>query len=418
MIFPQKYHEDNRSLTYVTDFKDDEKISTFVIHKDNFSSPFDDMTSRDVSSITYLSSSEYSTPSLQAISETFPSNEFHVYGEKSSSNDTIVPLKYQSFHEMDSSDTHTSHLVSNYTKSETQDETSIDDLCDSSTYGIAEEFYHDLECFITSHNEDNISKDTSSVIEFELLSHDLLHHHNPHLNLSIEDHQNLPDNFTNNEDSLYDPEYCLYNLEDLEVILFDYEELSKDFELIIRSSTNNSGMILTTTGADNIVPLGRVFYILTSMLPNNVMLEIRTPPDKCIILNIAIDHCGKLLCPNMNDGETPDRDPSVVGHPDDCTRNTEIHKIILSNYGELPTNFDFMKISSHLVTYMTESSDMVNTAIKSFKFVSPDRVLTMFIQMPSNNPMLELRIPPDKCTVLNIAITHGEERQHILPERE
>ena len=177
-----------------------------------------------------------------------------------------------------------------------------------------------------------------------------------------------------NEDSVYDPEDCLYDLETLDVKLFDYEELSKDFDLIIRPSTNNSGMILTTAGADDLVPLGRVFNILTSMLPNNVMLEIRTPPDKCTMLNLAVTHRGKLLCPNMNDRKPPDRDPSVVVHSDDCTCNSEIHKVILSNYGELPNNFDFMKISSSLVTYMTESSGMVNTTIKSVKIVSLDRV--------------------------------------------
>ena len=60
-------------------------------------------------------------------------------------------------------------------------------------------------------------------------------------------------------------------------------------------------MILTTTGANNLVPLGRVFDILTSMLPNNVMLEIRTPPDKCTMLNLAVTHREKVLCPIITD---------------------------------------------------------------------------------------------------------------------
>ena len=54
LIISKKHHEEKRYLTSVTDFKDDEKISTFVIHKDSSSCPFDDMTSRNVPSITYL----------------------------------------------------------------------------------------------------------------------------------------------------------------------------------------------------------------------------------------------------------------------------------------------------------------------------------------------------------------------------
>ena len=68
---------------------------------------------------------------------------------------------------------------------------------------------------------------------------------------------------------------------------------------------------------------------------------------------------------------------------------------------------------------MTESIDMVNTATKPDKFVLLDEILTVFNQMPPNNSMLEVRIPPDKCTVLNIAVTyHGEECQYILPDKE
>ena len=106
------------------------------------------------------------------MSEKFPSNEFHFYEETSSSKDNMVPLEYHSFRFMDSSDIHTSHHKYNYIKSETKNESSIDDLCDSSTYGIDEEFYYDLECFITNHNEDIIVETTSGVIEFEFLSHD------------------------------------------------------------------------------------------------------------------------------------------------------------------------------------------------------------------------------------------------------
>ena len=33
--------------------------------------------------------------------------------------------------------------------------------------------------------------------------------------------------------------------------------------------------------------------------------------------------------------------------------------------------------------------------------------------------MLDIRIPPDKCTVLNIPVTcHGEELRHVLVDRE
>ena len=109
--------------------------------------------------------------------------------------DNMVPSEYQSPHDIYSADIHTLYHESNYTKSEPHDESSLNDLCDSSTYGIAEEFYYDLECFITNHNDDTVTKASLGVIEFELLSHDLLHHHNHHLNSSAEDHQHLSDNF-------------------------------------------------------------------------------------------------------------------------------------------------------------------------------------------------------------------------------
>ena len=78
-----------------------------------------------------------------------------------------------------------------------------------------------------------------------------------------------------------------------------------------------------------------------------------------------------------------------------------------------------MKISSSLVTSMTEINDMVNTTIEADKIVPLARVLTMLTQIPSNNTMLEMCIPPDKCTVLNIAITYyGEEYHYTLPGKE
>ena len=137
------------------------------------------------------------------------------------------------------------------------------------------------------------------------------------------------------------------------------------------------------------------------------------------MLNLAVTHDGKLLCPNLTDREPPDRKHSVVGHTNECTSNSGIHKVILSDFRELPSNFDFMKIISSLVAYMIESSGMAITRIEYGNFDSSDRVLTMCTQMPFHHTMLEIRIPPDKCTVLNIAVTyHGEERQYILPDKE
>ena len=159
----------------------------------------------------------------------------------------IVTLEYQSFYDLDSSDVYTELQ---YTKGRTHDETSINDLCDSSTYNIAKEFHDDLECFIIDHNEDTVVETQPDFVSFEFLSHNLLYHHDHHLNFSMEDHQHLPNNFTSNEDSVYDPEDCQYVLETPDVILSEYEKLSKDFEFIIRSVIKNSDMVHTSTGAD------------------------------------------------------------------------------------------------------------------------------------------------------------------------
>ena len=205
---------------------------------------------------------------------------------------------------------------SNFTNNEVHDESNTNDLYDSSTYNIAEAFYYDLECFITDHNEDNIVDPVSDVIEFELLSHNLLHYHNHHLNFDTEDHEHLHTIFTNNIDGVYDPEDSFYDLETLNVILLDYEELSKNFELIIKSSTNNSDIFLTTSGADDLVRLGRGLNVLTSMIPNNMMLEIRTLPDKNTKLSSVDTHPMKLLHSIPTDREPPDRDPSDGKHSD------------------------------------------------------------------------------------------------------
>ena len=86
-------------------------------------------------------------------------------------------------------------------------------------------------------DEDTVSETSSEVIEFELLSHNLLNNHEHHVTLFTEDHQYLPNNFINNEDSVYDPDDCSYNLETLDVILSDYEELYRNFDFFIISST-------------------------------------------------------------------------------------------------------------------------------------------------------------------------------------
>ena len=81
------------------------------------------------------------------------------------------------------------------------------------------------------------------------------------MNLSIEDKQHLFNNSTNNKNTSYDSEDYLFDLETLDVILFDYEELSKNFELIEICSAMKSDIVHTTTGADYLVPLGRVLNI-------------------------------------------------------------------------------------------------------------------------------------------------------------
>ena len=84
----------------------------------------------------------------------------------------------------------------------------------------------------------------SDFVSFELLSHNLLYHHDQHLNLSVEDHQYLPNNFTSYEESVYYPIDFKYDLEIPDVIPSEYEQLSKDFEFIITSVMNNSDMVL------------------------------------------------------------------------------------------------------------------------------------------------------------------------------
>ena len=93
-------------------------------------------------------------------------------------------------------------------------------------------------------DEVNITETASGVVEFEFLCHDLLNHHKHHVNLSVDDYQHLPNNSTKNEDRISDSDECLYDLENLHAILVDYEDLAKNFDLIIRSSTKNSGMFL------------------------------------------------------------------------------------------------------------------------------------------------------------------------------
>ena len=65
-------------LTSATDIKDYEKISTCVIYKDNSSCHFGGMMTRNETS--NLSSLEYPITLFHPISETYPSNEFNIYG--------------------------------------------------------------------------------------------------------------------------------------------------------------------------------------------------------------------------------------------------------------------------------------------------------------------------------------------------
>ena len=107
-------------------------------------------------------------------------------------------------------------------------------------------------------------------------------------------------------------------------------------------------MVHTTTGADNIIPLGNHLNLLTSTSYSNSTLEIRVPPDKCTILNLSVTHGGKVLRLVLVNREPPDKGPS-----DDYFRDLGINEVILSNYGALPNDFDFMKILSFLFTSMT-----------------------------------------------------------------
>ena len=57
---------------------------------------------------------------------------------------------------------------------------------------------------------------------------------------------------------------------------------------------------------------------------------------------------------------------------------------------------------------------MINATIGANEIFLLDRVLTMITQMLSNNPMLEARIPPDKFTGINIAVTHHKAKLSYL----
>ena len=109
LILPQKPYEEKSHLTSVTDIKDYGESYTYAIHVDNSICPFDYITNGDETSITYISSSEDPT-SFQQVPETSSPN---------------VTTSLHEFH---------------YTESEKHDETSINDLCDSSTYDIAQKF--------------------------------------------------------------------------------------------------------------------------------------------------------------------------------------------------------------------------------------------------------------------------------------
>ena len=71
-----------------------------------------------------------------------------------------------------------------------------------------------------------------------------------------------------------------YDIVHLEFILSEYEDLSKDFDFMIRScfdiySSKKSDMLHTNTGDEYFLPLVRVFILITPIISSNLILEVR-----------------------------------------------------------------------------------------------------------------------------------------------
>ena len=76
-------------------------------------------------------------------------------------NDDRVTSEFQSFRDLDSPNLNTLNHQLHYIEGEIYDETNINDICDSSTYDIAEEFYYDLEYSITDYIKEDTVLSTS-----------------------------------------------------------------------------------------------------------------------------------------------------------------------------------------------------------------------------------------------------------------
>ena len=154
-------------------------------------------------------------------------------------------------------------------------------------------------------------------------------------------------------------------------------------------------MLHTTTGADKTVPLGRVFTNITSKIIHISKLDIRIPPDKCAILNIAIIYHGEELQPILADREPPDKlillnntDFSI--HP--RRKVYDSHKINTGAGYYVPLS---MICDYHTIISTTKESPPLVDKIPPDKFTS------------SYSDLLHLnrRVPPDKSFFIVIDLT-------------
>ena len=235
------------------------------------------------------------------------------------------------------------------------------------------EFYDDLEHFIEDHDDDNIES-TTYVSEFELLTHHLLNYRE-HYTINYDEYQRISHIVINIESTVHDIDHHIYGTSGLESILSEYEDLSEDFELMIRScfdmsSIKKSDMLYATTEADYFIPLGRSFRIFPSMISSNTIPEVRIPPDKYNASNIGVAYHGEDIQYHHHMKEPPDKSTDL-------------------NYTDFGIRLQQDIYGHHNITTEAETSFPLG------------RVSSLIIAMISSNPMLEIRTPPDKCTVIN-----------------
>ena len=121
------------------------------------------------------------------------------------------------------------------------------------------------------------------------------------------------------------------------------------------------------------------------MLSNNLMLEVRIPPDKYTLPDIGVKYHGEELQNNQTTKESSDNftDPNYT------------------DYG--------IHVQQNVYGYQ----DITTEAEISFPLGS---ISTMITGMISINPMLEIRTPPDKFTVINSLIYKRTNRVIELPD--